>query len=222
MARRTVRLTLDNLATLPGPCRTCLFWELDPVRRARVCAEDAFGEKEAWVSEVLREWGSCGQVAVVDEETVGYVIYAPTAFVPGSWSLPTAPISPDALQMTALYVDPAAIGGGIGRLLVQGMARDLIKRGGIRAVEAFGETRVGRAGRCVVPADFLSSVGFKTQRAHPVHPRMRMELKSTVTWKDEVEQALEKLLGAVRPRPRPRPSPKPPARWQAPRSRDSR
>ena len=222
MARRTVRLTLDNLATLPGPCRTCLFWELDPVRRARVCAEDAYGEKEAWVSEVLREWGSCGQIAVVDDETVGYVIYAPTAFVPGSSSLPTAPISPDALQMTALYVDPAAIGGGIGRLLIQGMARDLIKRGGIQAVEAFGETRGGRSGRCVVPADFLSSVGFKTQRAHPVNPRMRMELKSAVTWKDEVEQALERLLGAVRPRPHARPAPKPPARWHASRDRDPR
>ena len=65
----------------------------------------------------------------------------------------------------------------------------------------------------MVPADFLSSVGFKTQRAHPVNPRMRMELKSALTWKDEVEQALEKLLGVVRPTPRPAPKPtQPPAR----------
>ena len=220
MSRKIVRLTLDHLDELPSPCRSCLFWELDPVRRERV--EDPCAEKDAWVSEVLREWGSCGQIAVVDDETVGYVIYAPAAFVPGSSSLPTAPISPDALQLTALYVDPSAIGGGIGRLLIQGMARDLIKRGGIRAVEAFGETRGGRSGHCVVPADFLSSVGFKTQRAHPTNPRMRMDLKSAVTWKDEVEQALEKLLGAVRPRPHARPAPKPPARWHAPSSRDSR
>ena len=51
----------------------------------------------------------------------------------------------------------------------------------------------------MVPADFLRSVGFKTQRAHPTNPRMRMELRSALTWKDEVEPALERLLGAVRP-----------------------
>ena len=66
-------------------------------------------------------------------------------------------------------------------MLVQGMARDLIERGGIRAVEAFGDTRgpghrLGPGLRCVPPWT-SSSVGFKTQRAHADHPRMRMELR---------------------------------------------
>ena len=51
----------------------------------------------------------------------------------------------------------------------------------------------------MVPVDFLGSVGFKTHRAHSTTPRMRMELRSALTWKDEVEAALERLLGAVRP-----------------------
>jgi len=51
----------------------------------------------------------------------------------------------------------------------------------------------------VVPADFLGSVGFKTQRAHGVTPRMRMELRTALSLKDEVEAALERLVGAVRP-----------------------
>jgi hypothetical protein len=51
----------------------------------------------------------------------------------------------------------------------------------------------------VLPADYLLRVGFKTHRAHPRFPRMRLELRSAVTWRDEVESALEKLLGAVRP-----------------------
>jgi hypothetical protein len=85
-------------------------------------------------------------------------------------------------------------------MLVQGMARDLIKRGGIKAVEAFGDTRgPGRRGSCVVPADFLGSVGFKTQRAHGATPRMRMDLRAALSLKDEVEAALERLVGAVRP-----------------------
>lgn len=202
MSRKVVRLTLDHLAELPGPCRDCLFWELDPVRRARV--EDPAGEKEAWVSEVLREWGSCGRVVLVDDVPVGFLIYAPEAFVPGAAGFPTAPVSPDAVLLTTVYVDPAHRGGGLGRMLVQGMARDLIQRGGIRAIEAFGDAR-GRGplgGSCVAPVGFLGGVGFKTHRPHARYPRMRMELRSTLTWKDELEVALERLVGAVRPSPK--------------------
>ena len=47
-------------------------------------------------------------------------------------------------------------------------------------MEAFGDTR-GRAGRCVMPADFLTSVGFKTQRAHATTPRMRMDLRTALS-----------------------------------------
>jgi GNAT superfamily N-acetyltransferase len=203
MSRKIVRLTLDHLdelGAIEAPCRTCLFWEVDPVRRARLDNPGARAEeKDAWLSTVLREWGSCGRVAQVDDRTVGYLVYAPAAFVPGAAAFPTAPPSPDAVLLTTAYVDPAYAGGGLGRMLVQGMARDLIRRGGIRAVEAFGDARGTR--RCMVPADFLGSVGFKTHRPHPTTPRMRMELRSALTWKDELEAALERLVGAVRPKP---------------------
>jgi len=201
MSRKVVRLTLDHLAQLPGACATCLFWELDPVHRSRVRPDEAAEAKEAWISRVLREWGSCGRVILVDDVPVGHAIYAPASYVPGSAGFPTAPVSPDAVLLTTVYVAPALRGGGLGRMLVQGMAKDLIRRRTeVRAVEAFGDTR-GRAG-CVIPLDFLGSVGFKTQRAHPTTPRMRMELRSAVTWRDEVEQALERLVGAVRPQPK--------------------
>ncbi len=108
-------------------------------------------------------------------------------------------MSPDAVLLTIAYVAPGHDKGGLGRMLVQGMARDLVKRD-IRAVEAFGDTR-GKA-PCVLSVDFLGSVGFKTQRAHPTTPRMRMDLRSTLTWKSEVEAALERLVGAVRPAPK--------------------
>ncbi len=204
MGRKIVRLTLDHLAALDDlapACRSCLFWELDPVRRGRLAGdpEARAREKDAWLSTVLRDWGSCGRVAVVDDLPVGYVVYAPAAFVPGAAGFPTAPVSPDAVLLTTAYVAAPYAGGGLGRMLVQGMARDLIERGGIRAVEAFG-SHTGAPG-CVVPADFLGSVGFKTHRPHPVSPRMRMELRSVLTWRDEVEAALERLVGAVRPKP---------------------
>lgn len=205
MSRKVVRLTVDHLALLPEPVRTCLFWELDPVRRTRIRPEEAAAEKEAWFSEVLREWGSCGRVVLVDDEVAGFVAYAPAAFVPGAAGFPTAPASADAVLLTTVYVDPARSGGGLGRLLVQGMARDLIQRGGIPAVEAFGHAHGRRRGRgeCTVPADFLGSVGFKTVRPHVTTPRMRMDLRSALTWRDEVEAAIERLVGVVRPIPQP-------------------
>lgn len=204
MSRKIVRLTLDHLHALGErevPCRTCLFWEVDPVRRSRLEeASERAEEKDAWVSLVLREWGSCGRVALVDDQPVGYVIYAPAAFVPGAAAFPTAPVSPDAVLMTTAYVDPAYARGGLGRMLVQGMARDLVRRqGGFAAVEAFGDVRGRRS--CVLPVDFLGGVGFKTHRPHPTTPRMRMDLRSTLTWKDEVEAAFGRLVGVVRPKP---------------------
>jgi len=35
VSRRTVNITLDNLNDLPGRCRRCVFWELDPVALSR-------------------------------------------------------------------------------------------------------------------------------------------------------------------------------------------
>lgn len=209
MPRTTVPLTLDRVEALDQlgvPCRTCLFWELDPVRRQRLTADETREVKEAWISEVLRDWGSCGRVALVDGEPVGYLTYAPAAYVPGAAAFPTAPASPDAVLLTTAYVVPGHSDGGIGRLLVQGMARDLVGRDGIRAVEAFAHHGSGPAGGCLLPAEFLARVGFKTHRPHPRTPRMRMELRSLVTWRDEVEAALEKLIGVVHPGKRPTPA----------------
>lgn len=195
MGRKVVRLTLDHLEELTAPCRSCVFWQLDPVRRQRV--EDPADEVDAWVSEVLREWGSCGRVAVVDGEVVGHLIWAPPVHVPGADGFATAPVSADAVILTTVHVAPEHRGGGLGRMLIQGMAKDLVRRGnGIRAVEAFGDTR-GRTGHCIVPADFLLAVGFSTQRAHALHPRMRMDLRTTLSIREELEKGLETLLGAV-------------------------
>lgn len=202
MSRKVVRLTLDHLAAIDSPVTDCLFWQLDPVSRERVAPEEATAEKEAWVSHVLREWGSCGRVVLVDERAVGFAIYAPSVYFPGAGAFPTAPVSPDAVLLSTVWVDPQHTGGGLGRMLVQGMARDLVKRGGIASVEAFGDTRgPGRAHGCVVPSDFLGSVGFKTHRPHATTPRMRMELRTALTWRTEVEAALERLVGAVRHHP---------------------
>jgi len=201
MARRVTRLTVDTLATLPESVRTCLAWELDPVRRHEVeRAGAAMDEKEAWVSHVLLEWGSCGRVLYVDDEPAGFVVYAPPAYFPGSASYPTSPLSEDAVQLATAQVFDEYAGGGLGRVLMQVMVKDLLRHGDLRAVECIGVEGRARGGDCMLPVQFLQRVGFKTHRPHPRYPRMRLELKSVLTWREEMESALSRLVGAVRSR----------------------
>jgi GNAT superfamily N-acetyltransferase len=208
-------LTLDNLDDLPKRCRRCVFWELSENLGAH--ASD-FGstelEKEAWVSEVLLEWGSCGRVAYMDGAPAGYVIYAPPSAVPRAAEMPTGPVSADAVLLTTLQVMPEFAREGLGRSLAQAVVKDLTRRG-VKAIEVFGEQRPAEPG-CLVPADFLRGVGFKTIRPHPRWPRLRMELRSGLTWKEDVEAALEQLLGTITIPMQSSPIPSLPSRENAP------
>ena len=198
LSRRLASLTLDNLDDLPRRCRRCVFWELDPVGRTR--AEeggDVALEKEAWVSATLLEWGSCGKIVYVDGVPAGFVLFAPPAYVPRSVAFPTSPVSPDAVLLMTAHVIPEFADGGLARMLIQGVAKDLTRRG-VRAIEAFGDLQWSEPA-CVVPADHLLAVGFKTVRPHARFPRLRLELKSVVSWREDVETALERLLGSMSP-----------------------
>lgn len=224
MSRRLVNLTLDTLEDVPRPCRQCVYWELDPVSAQRACAAGDPGlEKEAWVSQTLLEWGSCGKLIYVDGMPAGFAMFAPPAYAPRSMAFPTSPVSADsALLMTAHVISPFA-SGGLGRMLIQGVARDLTKRG-VKAIEAFGDakpdapkanglrggrggamsyqepdTSMGASAGCLAPADFFLAVGFKTVRQHPRYPRLRLDLRTALSWKSDVEYALEKLLGSMSP-----------------------
>ena len=85
------------------------------------------------------------------------------------------------LFMTAHLLSEFA-GGGIGRMLVQAMAKDLTWRG-MRAIEAFGGRRWESPAR-VLPVDYLLAVGFKTVRPHHHYPQLRMELKTVLTLRE--------------------------------------
>jgi hypothetical protein len=199
VARRLVNITLDNLEDISTRCRRCVFWELDPVnmQRAEEAGDPAL-EKEAWISSTLLEWGSCGKIIYVDGVPAGYVLYAPPLYVPRSVAFPTSPVSADAVLMMTAHVIPEFSGGGLGRMLVQGVAKDLVRRG-VKAIEAFGDLKWESLGGCVLPADYMLAVGFKTVRPHHRFPRLRLELKSAVSWREDVEVALERLLGSMAP-----------------------
>ena len=221
MSRRMAPLTLESLPDLPAACRSCVRWELDPVaaRRAARDGGTAF-EKEAWLSSVLLSWGTAGRLAYVDEELAGFLTYAPPVHVPRSLAFPTSPVSGDAVLLMSGQVLPRHRGGGIARMLVQGVAKDLTQRG-VRALEAFGDAggqeqagaapagaaEAAEAARgeqpdpsagCLVPAAFLEAVGFTVVRPHPRYPRLRLELRTALSWREDVEAALERILASVR------------------------
>lgn len=196
MSRSVTSLTLDTLGDLPVRCRQCVFWELEPLARDRAAeAGDEAWEKEAWLSRVLLDWGSCGKLVYADRVPAGYVTYAPPGYVPRAVAFPTSPVGADAILLMTAYVVPEFTSGGLGRVLVQSVAADLVRRG-VRAIEAFGDL-AWDGPACVLPAQALLAVGFKTVRPHHRYPRLRMELRSTQTWRADIEVALERLLGSI-------------------------
>ncbi|CPR12743.1 methyltransferase [Mycobacterium bohemicum DSM 44277] len=115
MSARIMPLRLEAFEQLPKHARRCVFWEVDPATLGNHghLADPEF-EKEAWLSMVMLEWGSCGQVAtaIPDERSqaeptcLGYVLYAPPGAVPRAQRFPTAPVSPDAVLLTSMGIEP--------------------------------------------------------------------------------------------------------------------
>lgn len=150
VSARIAPLRLDGFERLPKHARRCVFWEVDPDTLGREDhLTDPEFEKEAWLSMVMLEWGSCGQVATPvpardsgeDEEApcVGYILYAPPHAVPRAQRLPTGPVSADAVLLTSLGVEPGYESDGLPHTLIAQVVAELVRRG-VRALEAFGRT----------------------------------------------------------------------------------
>jgi hypothetical protein len=228
VSARITPLRLEAFEQLPKHARRCTFWEVDP---ATLGNEDRLAdpefEKEAWLSMVMLEWGSCGQVAMAapsdsaesEPTCLGYAFYAPPRAVPRAHRFPTAPVSADAVLLTSVHVEPGPAADELPYSLVARVVDELVRRG-VRALEAFGRTEnvaellnpqsadpdlrpaldaLGDCSveHCVISADFLRDVGFVVVAPHRYFPRLRLELDKNLGWKAEVEAALERLLEAA-------------------------
>lgn len=167
VSARITPLRLDAFEQLPKHARRCVFWEVDP---STLGPEDHLSdpefEKEAWLSMVMLEWGSCGQIATAladdhidatdddaggeggDAACLGYAFYAPPSVVPRARLFPSGPVSADAVLLTSLGLEPGAApgrgdedltAGGLPQSLIVAAVADLVRRG-VRALEAFGRT----------------------------------------------------------------------------------
>lgn len=143
------RLALDSFESLPLHSRRCVFWEVDPGMVGAGAGGNEFADreplesefdKEAWISGVLLEWGTCGQVAVEGNtgNYVGTAFYAPPGRVPRSRMFPTSPVSADAVLLTTISTRPGFEEAA--PILLDSVVTDLVRRG-VRAVEAFGLVR---------------------------------------------------------------------------------
>lgn len=152
---RIMPLRLEAFEQLPKHARRCVFWEVDPATLgASDYLPDPEFEKEAWLSMVMLEWGSCGQIATVapdsdtdnssesreadDENCLGYVLYAPPRAVPRAQRFPTGPVSADAVLLTSLGIEPGQ-SDGLAQSLIAHVVSELVRRG-VRALEAFART----------------------------------------------------------------------------------
>lgn len=225
MSAQITPLRLEGFEQLPKHARRCVFWEVDPATLgAQGHLADPEFEKEAWLSMVMLEWGSCGQVATLAAEghtdseppCVGYILYAPPRAVPRAQRFPTGPVSADAVLLTSMGIEPGQASADLPHALIARVIDELVRRG-VRALEAFGRTpeaselqdpRAAEPGlrpvveslgdcsvdHCVIEAEFLKQAGFVVVAPHRYFPRLRLELDKDFGWKAEVEAALERLL----------------------------
>ena len=159
MAARITPLRLEAFEQLPKHARRCVYWEVDP---STLGTDDHLSdpefEKDAWLSMVMLEWGSCGQMAVHcpdsdfgvaddsgtpvnldDNPCLAYAFYAPPGAVPRARLFPSGPVSADAVLLTSLGVESGQDAHGLSRHLIASVVGDLVRRG-VRALEAFGRT----------------------------------------------------------------------------------
>jgi hypothetical protein len=154
VSARITPLRLEAFEQLPKHARRCVFWEVDPdiVGGEDHLADPEF-EKEAWLSMVMLEWGSCGQVASpappaeessrtgseAEPPCLGHIFYAPPHAVPRAVRLPTGPVSADAVLLTSMSVEPGQGSEELPHSLIAQVVVELVRRG-VRALEAFGRT----------------------------------------------------------------------------------
>lgn len=217
IGRRTVPLAGSGLASLPVSCRGCVRWELDPLSASRAAAAGTTAQaKRDWWQETLTSGTGGGVLARIDQQTVGYATWSLPQHADGGSATATGPVSPDAVLLMALRVEPDHRGTGLGRWLVQAVLRQVLHQPGswrgARAVEVFGSRLASRAGAdCLAPTGFWVACGFDVVREHPFTPRLRLDARRLATWRADVradvEEAWVRLRGAVRPPPTPAPVP---------------
>jgi hypothetical protein len=193
VARRIRPLTAARIGDLPDPCCSCDLWETGGSPNVACGSSEGREELATWVELVRSEWGDCGRIAYENGEPLGFVKYAPPRYFPQAGSMPAGAPDDDVVLLACLHSDADTRDSGLGKVLLQAMLRDLVSRGE-RVVEAYAASPLAdRARSPLMSVEFLLRQGFAVIRPHPVHPLMRLDLKSLASWTENLEAVLEAL-----------------------------
>lgn len=139
-------LSPSTMSQIEASAAASTFWELPPPHsdnEQRMAHEDPTFDKQVWMQQVLLEWGICGYTAFVGTGDQGAqcvpaatVFFAPARYMCGIGQLPTAPISPDAILLSAVHVALPYMGLYLEHQLIDTVLTEAHRRG-IKAVEAF-------------------------------------------------------------------------------------
>ncbi|MEO7130210.1 MAG: N-acetyltransferase [Dermatophilaceae bacterium] len=188
-------LTPDTVADLVGPCAPCAFWQTVPRNGRR--DPDPLDLLAEWVAQVSSDWAPPGRIAYVDGKPVGQVILTPARYVPRLATFPTAPVDPSTLMLVTIGSAAGRLDAGLCKALVQSAAKDAL-RAKVRTIEAIGARPLAVARHpCVLEVGFLERCGFRVERDHVIYPRLRMDLRTVVSLKDEATERIARALARV-------------------------
>ncbi len=112
-------------------------------------------------------------------------------------------------MLVTAMTSPAANGDGRGlrKALVQTAAKDALKRG-VRSLDVVASRPTARSPHaCVLEAPPLEKFGFRVERDHPAYPRLRIDLRTAVTLRDEAAAYLARALARIGVSPAPQAHP---------------
>ncbi|CAN7148941.1 N-acetyltransferase [Terrabacter sp. LjRoot27] len=189
-------LTPDLVPDLVGACAPCTFWQTVP-HNGHGDPDDPHDLLTDWIETVTADWGPPGRVAYVDGTPAGHVVVAPARHVARLAAFPTSPSDPSTLMLVTAITTPECAGSGLRKALVQSAAKDALRHR-MRSLEAVAARPLAVSRHtCVLDVGFLEKVGFRVERDHPAYPRLRIDLRTVVTLRDEAAAAIARVLDRV-------------------------
>jgi len=181
MSLRIAVVSAQNLKDLPVfrlfpySCQYCLYWESTGDFDEKVDKAKAQQLKGDWFRNVSKEFGNCGVIAYLNNESVGYAQYALSKFFPRVRQYASGPPSDDSVFLACLYVPSRELRGkGIGKYLLNFVLSDLQKQGH-SVVETFA--RKGSESNPAGPLEFYLRHGFFVKRECDGFPLVRKEFR---------------------------------------------
>lgn len=193
MTRRFIGLSTEDREHMPSRCAGCVYWESAEKLPMECGATCDIAKANDWVREVAASWGECGRVAVEDGSFIGFIKYAPPAYIPQAVHMPSGPPLDDAVLITCMHIAPEARRHGVGGVLLRAALKDLALRGE-RTVQAYAlAERRDYETAPMVGVEFLLRNGFTVARPHPQVPLLRLDLRSIVSLAGNLEAVLDSL-----------------------------